>query len=152
LQVQDEGLLINLLDSEEYNFRYECGVCQPSQMMKLSQRDDIVNALAMHTIYSIKAELDQIVCGLDFYGLSELAKNNPEAFRPLLVYYKPLKLSADAIYDMFPATFSPSGSNTREAEEAAQMHWINYTQAIEGEYTFLLKFNAIKYVCVFDRL
>jgi len=49
------------------------------------------------------------------------------------VYYKPLKLSADAIYDKFLATFSAPGSNAREAE-ATQMHWMNYTQALEGEH------------------
>jgi len=121
-----------MLESEEYNFRYECGVNQPSQLIKLFYRDEIVNASAMYTIYCIKAELDQIIYGLDAYRLGKLAQSNP--VRPLLVYYKPLKLSADAIYNIFPATFSAPGSNAREAEEAVQMHWINYTQALEGEH------------------
>lgn len=102
-------------------------------MIKFNERDDIVNALAMHTIYSIKAELDQIVTGLHVYGLGKLIESNPEALRPLFVYYKPLKLSADALFDMFPARLSESGSNTRETQEAALMHWINFTQAVEGE-------------------
>ncbi|XP_065887268.1 uncharacterized protein [Dysidea avara] len=131
LQVQDEESFVNLMDSEEYNFRYECGICQPSQMIKFNQREEIVSALAMHTIYSIKAELDQIISGLDGYGLGKLAQDNPEAFRPLLVYYKPLKLSADAVHEMFPAGLSALGSNTRDAQEAALMHWVNYTQAVE---------------------
>ena len=55
-------------------------------MIKFNERDDIVGALAMHTIYSIKAELDQIVTGLHVYGLGKLVESNPEAFRPLFVY------------------------------------------------------------------
>lgn len=101
-------------------------------MIKFNERDDIVSALSMHTIYSIKAELDQIVTGLHVYGLGRLVQSNPEAFRPLFVYYKPLKLSADALFDMFSTSLSASGSNTREIQEAALMHWINYTQAVEG--------------------
>lgn len=52
---------------KEYGFRYECGVCQPSHMMKFNERD-------MHTIYSIKAELDQMITGLQAYGLKELVQ------------------------------------------------------------------------------
>ena len=138
------------MDSEEYNFRYECGICQPSQMIKFNQREEIVSALAMHTIYSIKAELDQIISGLDGYGLGKLAQDNPEAFRPLLVYYKPLKLSADAVYEVFPAGLSALGSNTRDAQEAALMHWVNYTQAVEGEYMLVFCFQIDNFA--FDRL
>ena len=100
-------------------------------MIKFNERNDIISALAMHTIYSIKAELDQLVTGLHIYGLGKLVQTNPEAFKPLFVYYKPLKLSADALFDMFPASLSASGSNARETQEAALMHWVKYTQAVE---------------------
>lgn len=53
-------------------------------MIKFNERDEIVSALSMHTIYSIKAELDLIVTGLHVYGLGKLVQSNPEAFRPLL--------------------------------------------------------------------
>ena len=74
-----------------------------------------------------------MITGLQVYGLGKLVQSNPEAFRPLFVYYKPLKLSADALFEMFPASFAAVGSNSKEAQEAALMHWINFTQAIEGE-------------------
>ena len=102
-------------------------------MMKFNERDDIVTALAMHTIYSIKAELDQMITGLQAYGLGKLVQSNPEVFRPLFVYYNPLKLSADTLYEMFPASLSAVSSNSREVQEAALMHWVNFTQAVEGK-------------------
>lgn len=105
-------------------------------MMKFNERDDIVSALAMHTIYSIKAELDQIITGLQAYDLGRLVQSNPEVFRPLFVYCNTFKLSADVLFDMFPANLSAVGSNNREAQEAALMHWVNFTQAIEGEKFF----------------
>ena len=84
----------------------------------------------MHTIYSIKAELDQMITGLQVYGLGKLVQSNPEAFRPLFVYYKPLKLSADALFEVFPASFAAVGSNSREAQEG----WINALDKLHPGY------------------
>ena len=105
-------------------------------MMKFTERDDIVSALAMHIIYSIKAELDQIIAGLQAYDLGKLIQSNHEVFRSLFVYFNTFKLSADLLFEMFPASLSAVGSNSREAQEAALMHWINFTQAVEGEKHF----------------
>ena len=48
----------NLLDSEEYEFRYEIGIAQPSGTLQLSDLDRIVETSATHySIVSVKAEL-----------------------------------------------------------------------------------------------
>ena len=102
--------------------------------IELGDCSDIVNAFAMHySIISVKAELDQMVKGLEAYGIYELIQGNRQFMRQLFVHFKPLAFTADMLFDMFPAKFSPEGSNARDAEEAALMNWINYTQEIEGK-------------------
>lgn len=133
MNAPDEQSFIQLLNSEDYDFRFECGVGQPITTITINHRDEIVDALAMHSIFSIKAELDQMISGLNDYGMGELAQNNPEMFRQLFVHYRQLPLTADILFDLFPAKFSSPGSNARETEEAALMHWIHYTQDVYGE-------------------
>ena len=102
--------------------------------IELSNHHDIVNAFTMHySLISVKAELDQMVKGLRMYGVYELIQANKQLMRQLFVHFKPLTFTADMLFDMFPAKFSPVGSNAREAEEAALMNWVNYTQEIEGK-------------------
>ena len=123
-----------LLNTDDYDFRYKCGVSQPVTSIKCSSREKIVSAIAMHyCVVRVKAELDQIVTGLDVLKIGDLVQANPQKMRELFVHFKPLPLTADAFFVMFPARLSPIGSNKREAEEAALMKWVNYTQAIEGE-------------------
>ena len=123
-----------LLGTDEYDFRYECGVSQPVTSINLSDRNKLVSAIAMHySVVRVKAELDQIVNGLKVLKIEELIQANPQKMRELFVHFKPLPLTADALFDMFPARFSPICSNKRESEEAALMKWVNYTQAVEGE-------------------
>jgi hypothetical protein len=43
-------------------------------------------------------------------------------------------LTADDIFDLFSAQFSPNGSNKRETEEECIMNWIKYTQEIENNH------------------
>ena len=107
---------------------------KPVIKIDLSDRHDLVNAFVMHySIINVKAELDQMVRGLEAYGVYELIQANKHLMRQLFVHFKPLSLTSDMLFDMFPAKFSPEGSNSRDAEEAALMNWVNYTQEIEGK-------------------
>lgn len=131
----DEASFIQLVDSDEYDFRFECGISQPITTIRLSHRDEIINGLALHSFLCVKAEVDQILSGLNTYNIAELLQKDPYITRQLFVYYKN-PLSADKIFDLFPAKLSPSGSNSRELEEAAVMQWVNYTQVVEGELIY----------------
>jgi len=102
-------------------------------MMTIEDRDNIVSALAMHSVFSIKAEMDQMVTGLNDYGLGRLVQNNPEVLRQLFVYYGQLPLTSETLYDLFAPKLSPSGSNIRNDEEAALMHWVYYTRDAQGK-------------------
>lgn len=111
--------------------------------IELSDHHDIVNAFAMHySIISVKAELDQMVQGLEAYGVYKLIQGNRQLMRQLFVHFKPLTFTADKLFDMFPAKFSPEGSIARDAEEAALMNWVNYTQEIEGNFIGIPAFTA----------
>ena len=112
---------------------------KPVTAIELGDRHDIVNAFAMHySLINVKAELDQMVKGLEAYGVYELVQANKQMMRQLFVHFKPLAFTADMLFDMFPAEFSPVGSNARDAEEAALMNWVNYTQEIEGKISHSL--------------
>ena len=57
-----------LLDSEEFQFRFDAGVTMPSISVGIEQ-DEIVRSLIMHyLVFTCKAELDQLK-----QGLSELS-------------------------------------------------------------------------------
>ena len=49
----------------EFDFRYDCDVSQQIAAIKLINRDEIINGLALHSILSVKAELGQILSGLN---------------------------------------------------------------------------------------
>lgn len=128
-----------LLDSEEFDFRFDIGVAQPTQKLHLQDCMRIVKSCAAHfTIHSIKAELDQICDGLNCMGVLQLMRNNPALLRPLFLPQPLRPLSADYMINLFVTKFSPLGCNTREEEEAVVMKWVQFLQSIEGEYTMLM--------------
>ena len=75
-----------------------------------------------------RLELDQITEGLKVMDVVDLIQSNVNKMRPLLVCMEPVRLTADAMINMFPAVLSPAGSNIRESEEAVTMQWVNYIQ------------------------
>ena len=55
----------SLLSSEEYDFRYNCGLLQPVETLSTSEMESVMSAITIHfSISSYKAELDQLVSGL----------------------------------------------------------------------------------------
>ena len=123
-----------ILDSEEFAFRFDVGVATPSHRVKLGDRTHIIRSLAAHfTIYSVKAELDQLREGLSVMGVLQLLKENAPVMCPLLLSQKPRNLTAEYMIQIFDIKFSPQGSNRREEEEEVSMRWIQYLQMIEGK-------------------
>ena len=125
-----------LLDSDEFDFRYDIGVSQPSHTLQLSDRDRILNSMATHyAVKYMKAEVDQLKEGLKAMGVLDVIVSNPRKMRPLFVHHEPatVHLTADKMIDLFTPVLSPVGSNQRELEEAVMMHWVNYIQMIESK-------------------
>ena len=136
-----------LLDSEEFDFRYEIGVAQSSQNLSLRDSMRIVKSCAAHfTVHSVKAELDQICDGLNCMGVLQFIRENPALLHPLFLPQPSAPLTADYMIIPFATKFSPPGSNSREEEEAVVMKWVQFLQAIEGIHTEHLKMSTLYYL------
>ena len=122
-----------LLDSDEFDFRYEIGVAQPSKDLQLGDCGRVIKLCAAHyTIHSVKAELDQLREGLNCMGVLELIQQNPALMRTIFLPLPPKPVTADYMINLFATKFSLRGANCREEEEAAVMKWVQFLQAIEG--------------------
>ena len=124
-----------LLDSDEYDFRYDVGVTQPSHTSQFADLDCIVQSLAMHySVVCVKAELDDMVDGLKTLDVLGLIRTNGNKLRPLFVCGDSTPPTVDNMIDMFAPKLSPIGSNRRESEEEVVMQWVNYLQMIESKF------------------
>ena len=129
----DDRELEQVLQSEEFDFLYDCGIHQPLNSITVANRDTIISAIAKHfSVIVCKAELDQLIEGLSTLSVLDLIRGNPGILRQLFVYIKPRKICADYVIDLFSPSYSPTGSNSREQEEAAIMRWIDFIETIAG--------------------
>ena len=122
----------NLITTDEYDFRFSCGVTKPT--VRFSEKQQVVNAMCLH--YSVLvslAELEQLRRGLAVQKFDALMESFPQllkkAFRPPLC-----KITGDYLQDLFVPVFSPVGHNKRPLEEAIVMMWVHYLQFVEGMY------------------
>ena len=127
---------MQLLDSDEFLFCFDCGVCQPSTSLTLKDKEAIISSIAMHCcIYSCKVELDEIKRGLSSLGFLELMSQNP--FLRSLFECRSIELTADHLQDILVPTFSPVGSNLRLSEEATMMMLLELLHEIEVLYDYI---------------
>ena len=74
----DDKALKELIDSEEFQFRYYLGIGQSSHSLVFTDRDTIFNLIASHfAVFRVKAELDQLIHGLESLGVLDLFRRNP---------------------------------------------------------------------------
>jgi len=123
-----------LLDSDDYSFRFDVGCSFPTSNIGLINCDQIVSSLASYyTVVRVKAQIDQMVEGLGVLGVLDLLRSNPQSAKQLFIHSKPLSMTADLMLMMFTPRLSPEGSNRREDEEQVIMLWANFLQMIEGK-------------------
>lgn len=128
-----------LFDEDEYIFRFDIGISQPSHAINTSNIDHILKLFANHyLISSVRAELDQLLSGMGVLGVIDLIRSNPNKMHKLLVYSTPKVLSTDDMMQLFPPKYSPVGSNRRETEEEAMMFWVHLLQMIECKHSYML--------------
>ena len=138
LQIEDvssPSQLQELLDTDELDFRYDLGISIPAHKVRLDDREKIVSSIALHyRVLVVKAELDQILCGLSStLNALTLIRDNAAVMRPLFVYQQRPPPTADTLFDMLQAKFSESGTNAREVEEATMMIWCDFLQMVDGK-------------------
>lgn len=117
----------NLMTSDEYDFRFSCGITKPTA--RFSDKQQIVNAMCLH--YSVLvslAELEQLRRGLAIQKFNSLMESYPQLLRK--AFQPPqCKITSEYIQDLFVAGFS---RNKRPTEEAIMIMWIRYLQYLEG--------------------
>ncbi len=122
--------LQDLLNSEQFSFRFDCGVCQPASSIKLIDKQHLISSIALH--YCIYAELDEIRRGLDSLGFVGLMTQYP----CLMSLFKASsqKLTANMLQNLFSHTFSLAGSNSHAKEQQIMMHVLELLHDVEGKY------------------
>ena len=86
-----------------------------------------------YTILAIKAELDQLVNGLQTLGVLTLLRDHPNTMHSLFVYSEARPMTAGDLFDMFPPHLSAAGSNSMEREEDQLMKWLHFLEYVEGD-------------------
>lgn len=75
-------LFKSMLDSHDFEFRFTCGVTQPTYGMKLGDKCTIISALCRHfTVYATVAEIDQMLQGLQTLQFGSLMRKHPLLLR-----------------------------------------------------------------------
>ena len=133
LHSTDEELK-QLIDTNEYNFRFEAGMNLPSAAMGTINKGEIAKALAMHyVIYSSMAELEHIKKGLRVLGVQKLMSANITTLKPLFCKLND-KLSAASFVNLFDICWSPLNTTKREEEEGVILAWTEYVMNTEGKF------------------
>ena len=92
------------MDSEEFGFRYNCGVAKPTWTLELKDRDLIIGSIAKHyAIMYCMSELIQLKEGMASLKVLELLQANVHITRQLLVHSGQSKIGADKLYDIMKA-------------------------------------------------
>ena len=122
------------MDKDEYQFRYDCGVCKPSQLISFFEKDNVISALCLHYSLLVSlAELEQLKRGLCTLKFNCLMESHPTLLRKAF-YPSEIIITADVIQDLYEIDFSLKGTSSRVKEEDIIMTWINYLREIEGTF------------------
>lgn len=125
--------LKDLLDSKEFEFRFDAGLSFPSDSVKIEDVNNIIRSLAMHfLVYSCKAELDQLKAGISELGVLSLIHSYPRLFKPLFTASGKPQLTPESVSATFKVCWSPEGSNLRKQEEDVIYGWQEYLQGLKG--------------------
>lgn len=140
--------LRKLIDSPEFLFRFDCGLCMPSSSISMDDRESIVRCIAMHhVIYSQKAELDQIREGFQVQANHQPFAHEFKLFwairlfsliscsrilKPLFVEAGRVKLTCSSVLELFFINWSEEGCNKRQAQEELVLNLTYYLTELQG--------------------
>ena len=131
-KVDAEEEFREMLLSDEFDFRYHCGLSQPVTAFKLCDKERIVQLFSKHfAVARCVPQLEQLKQGLTALDVLQLMQDNPVAMSTLFVYNS-AELKVDDLYDLFKPSLSPEGCNRREPELTALYQWGNFLQDLAG--------------------
>ena len=132
---KSDSELCTLLDEDEFDFRYDCGVTQPLTSIGLKDKDHIVTLFAKYlSVARCLPQLEQLREGLELCDILQLVMDYTPELLPLFVYSDSKPLTSEYLFELFYPNLSPIGSNKRDIEETSLYHWANYLQQIESKY------------------
>lgn len=127
--------LRELLDSEEFSFRFDAGVSTASSAVTIDDKNHLASAfLTNFLISSCKGELDQLREGLSHLDVLEVIRDYPSLvlMKPLLLVSGKPTLTTKQLLDLFKVIWSPEGLNSRVCEEAVIFGWTTYVDSCGG--------------------
>ena len=84
----------------------------------------------------LTASLQQLVSGLETYGILDLMKQNKEEFKTIFVKNDVLTWSVDVFHDLFEPEYSSSGSSKKTLEINIMKAFVDATESVFYEGTF----------------
>lgn len=142
-EAADDSTLQQVLSSDDLSFRFECGISKPSTAYHIDDIPTILRLICLHfIILQRKAEIDQLIEGLNDLGFLEFLKEHPGSGQLLLTSKGGTKLTAAKLEDLFTIHFSEKGSNKRCEEEQVVMMWLEFLRDVEGTYTYIKCINS----------
>ena len=137
----------NLLDSDEFDFRYDIGIAQPSKDLQLGDCGRVIKLCCPLYDSLSESRIGSVMWWTQVHGCAatDTAESGVDAY---LVYATPSKATDHWLYDQYVCN-DPLGANSREDEEAAVMKWVQFLQAIEGVWYWLqCKINYLTLLCL----
>ena len=124
--------LRDLVDKDEYAFRFDAGMSSTSSLITISDKESIATSLGMHyVIFHAKAEIDQLKEGLRLLGVLDILLHNTDVMLPLF-RAECIPLTATTLLGLFTINWSPATSDIRDTEEAVIVAWTEYIYSTEG--------------------
>jgi hypothetical protein len=118
---------------ENLDLLLECGFNKAVARIKLNDRVNIVQTVTLHkVVLSTLGELTQFKEGLSALGVLDALKDHPDLLQSYYCCNYDDKLTPDTVRKLFTdIKFSEKGTNEREREEKAFMHFIDYLDDCE---------------------
>lgn len=131
--MKDVQVLQSLLTEDQADLVYECGFATSITQVTLEHIPMLVRAICIHScIVPIKAELDQLGEGLKLFDVLDLVQKRPILMKELFACSGSSTLTVNSMLPLFEIDYSPEGSNARETEEAAVVHWNEFLLDVEN--------------------
>ena len=128
-----------LLDSQEFDFRFQCGISKPAVSVTLEERQRIVDAFCLHyCIFSTVAELEQLKQGLAVQKFITLMEKYPGTVRTAFQPAKQVVTSSliEQIYCNH-TNLAPRGSDKWYKQQGILNAWSCYLRNIEGRANYV---------------
>ena len=92
-----------LLDNQEYDFRFQCGICEPAASVTLEDKQRIVEAFCLHyCVFSTVAELEQLKQGFLPQKYSTSMEKHPNAVFKIAWACYQRRIEGNAIFFHLP--------------------------------------------------